>query len=246
MAANFWYCKPIPKNLLICWAVELQSRVSACIDDVLQQMKSNRLQLNATKTEFFWCSSRRQHKIPTAPLMVGSDAVRPVQFVQNLGMCMDLVLTMRTQIFRTVSSCFSMMRQILRIWQSVTIPVLLLLVVSLVLTRLKYGSVILDGLPRTQLDRLQSVVNTETRLMCSSRKYDNIPPLNRELHWLWVPERIDFQMGVIVYRCPRGQSPHYLTAELHWASNRDTRRRMGSSSTASLVVPRTKHSSVLK
>jgi len=84
--------------------IELQSRWSACIDDVSQWMKSNRLQLNAVKTEVIWCSStRRQHQIPTAPLMVGSDAVHPVQSVRNLGMYMNLDLTMRTQISRTVS-----------------------------------------------------------------------------------------------------------------------------------------------
>jgi len=56
------------------------------------------------------------------------------------------------------------------------------IVVSLVLTRLDYGSVILAGLPHTQLYRLQSVLNAAARLVYSSRKYDHITPLLRELY----------------------------------------------------------------
>jgi len=93
--------------------VQLQSRVSACIDDVSQWMKSNRLQLNATKTEVIWCSStRRQHQIPTAPLMIGSDAVHPALFFHNLGMYIDADLIIPTKISRILSSCFAIMRQI--------------------------------------------------------------------------------------------------------------------------------------
>ena len=58
---------------------QLQSRVSACIGDVSSWMRSNRLQLNVIKTEVLWCASaRRQHQIPTNPLLVCSDTVTPV------------------------------------------------------------------------------------------------------------------------------------------------------------------------
>jgi len=118
---------------------------------------------------------------------------------------MDTDLTMLTQLSRTVSSCFATLRQLRNIRRSVTRPVLLSLVVSLVLTRLDYGSVLLAGLPRIQLDRLQSVLNAAARLVHSSRKYYHITPLLRELHWLRVPERIDFRLAVIVFRCLHGQ-----------------------------------------
>jgi len=51
-----------------------------------------------------------------------------------------------------------------------------------------------------QLDRLQYVLNAAARLVYSSRKYDYITELLRELHLLRVPERTDFRLAVIVYR----------------------------------------------
>jgi len=226
--------------------VELQSRVSACVVAVSQWLKSNRLQLNATKTEIIWCSStRRKHQIPTVLLTVGSDYANPVLSVRNLRIYIDSDLTMKTQVSRTVSSCFAMMRQLRSTRRSVTRPVLLSLVmVSLVLTRLDYGSVIPAGLPCTQLDRLQSVFNAAARLVYSSKKYDHITQLLRELHWLRVSERIDFQLAVIVYRCLHGQGLQYLAAELYRASDRNTGSRMRSSSMVSLIVPRTKYPTI--
>ena len=148
-------------------------------------MRSNRLQLNAAKTEVLWCSSaRRQHQIPDVPLIVGADAVTPVRSVRNLGIYMDSDVSMRTHVAKTVSSCFSVLRQIRSIRRSVSRPVLLSLVVSMVLTRLDYGSATLAGLPDRLLDRLQSVLNAAARLVCSARKYDHITPLLRDLHWL--------------------------------------------------------------
>ena len=47
------------------------SSVSDCLRDVSSWMRSNRLQLNSSKTEVLWCStSRRQHLQPTSALAV--------------------------------------------------------------------------------------------------------------------------------------------------------------------------------
>ena len=221
---------------------QLQNRMSACIDDVASWMRSNRLQLNTAKTETLWCSSsRRQHQIPNTPLMVGPDAVAPTRCVRDLGIHIDSELSMRTHVSRTVSSCFAALRQIRSIRRSVTRPVLLSLVASLVLTRLDYGIATLAGLPARQLNRLQSVLNAAARLIHSARKFDHITPLLRDLHWLRVPERITFRLAVLVFRCQHGSAPPYLAAELHRVADVESRQRLRSSASAELLVPSTVH-----
>jgi hypothetical protein len=223
----------------------LQSRVSSCVSEVASWMRENRLQLNTAKTEVLWCSSsRRQHQIPGTPLTVGTDAVAPVRSVRNLGIYMDSDVSMRTHVAKTLSSCFSALRQIRSIRRSVSRPVLLSLVVSMVLTRLDYGSATLAGLPGQLLDKLQSVLNAAARLVCSGRKYDHITPLLRDLHWLPFPERITFRLAVLAYRCQHGLAPSYLSNELHRVADVDSRQRLRSADTAELLVPRTKLSTV--
>ena len=81
---------------------QLQSRVSDCISDVGGLMWSNRLQLNADKTEVIWCTpSRRQHQIPSVPFAVGTDVITPVSSVRDLDVFknhIDSDLSMRTHV----------------------------------------------------------------------------------------------------------------------------------------------------
>jgi len=234
----YGYCTPTA-------TAELQRRLSACVDSVASWMRSNRLQLNAAKTELLWCSSaRRQHQIPNASVVVGTDTVAPVRSARDLGIYIDSDVSMRTHVAKTVSNCFAVLRRIRSIRRSVTRPVLQSLVVSLVLTRLDYGSATLAGLPSHLLDRLQSVLNAAARLVCSARKYDHVTPLLRELHWLRAPERIAYRLAVLVFRCQHGLAPAYLSTELQRVSDVDSRRRLRSASTTALVVPRTKHSTI--
>ena len=137
---------------------------------------------------------RYQHQIPTASFAIGAD----VSSVRDLGIYLDSDLSMRTHLSKTVSACFAVLRQIRSIRRSVTRPVLQSLVASLVLTRLDYGCSTLAGLPARQLNRLQSVINSAARLVYSATRSEHVSPLLRELHWLCVPERINFRLAVLV------------------------------------------------
>jgi len=100
-------------------------------------MLSNRLQLNADKTEVIWCTSpNRQHQILSVPFAVGTDVIAPVSSVRDLGIYIDSDLSMRTHVCRTASACFALQRQIQSIRRSVTQPVLQSLVAALTFSRL--------------------------------------------------------------------------------------------------------------
>ena len=104
---------------------QLQSHVSDCMDDVYNWMRSNRLQLNADKTEVISCtSSRRQNQIPFVPFAVGYDDVAPVTSVRDFGIYGDSDLSMWVHVYRTVTVSFTTMSQIRSIRRSVTRQVL--------------------------------------------------------------------------------------------------------------------------
>jgi len=84
----------------------------------------------------------------------------------------------------------------------------------MVLTRLDYGSVTLNGITTRQMIRLQSVLNAAARLVCNSHKYDRISPVLRDLHWLRVPERKKFRLAVQVFHCRNQTAPEYLSRQL--------------------------------
>src|SRR6266536_3408082 len=201
-------------------------------------MRANRLQLNTAKTEVIWfSSSRRQHQIPATSLQVGSDTVIPASSVRDLGIYLDCDVSMKTHVSKTVSCCFSILRQIRSIRRSVTRSVTASLAVALVLYRLDYRNATLAGLPDPQPDRIQSVLNAAARLVYSSRKYDHITPILSELHWLRVPQRIEYKLAVLTYRCMNGLAPQYLADDFQRVADIDSRRRLRSAVTNKLFFP---------
>ena len=219
--------------------LQLQERVSGCVDDVAKWMQSNHLQLNTAKTEVLWCASiRRQHQIPQPGLRVSVDVIVPSASVRDLGIYLDCDVSMRTHVSKVVSSCFAMLRRLHSLRSSVTRPVFVSLVVSLVLFRLDYGNATLDGITDRLMDRLRSVLNASARLIYASHRTEHATPLLHDLHWFRYPERIDYKLAVLVYRCLHGLAPSYLADEFTRVSEIELRRNLRSASTANLVVPR--------
>jgi len=220
--------------------LSLQIRLSACIDHVAEWMRSNRLQLNAAKTEVLWSTTSRQlHQLPQSLLRVGTDLVASTAVVRNLGIFIDADVSMRSHVTRTVSSCFAILRQ-RSIRRSVPRTVLQSLVSSLVLSRLDYGNATLAGIPGHLVQRLQSVMNAAARMIFSTSRYDHITPFLRQLHWLKARERIDYKLAVLVYKCLHGTGPAYLADELSHASDFVSRRKLRSASSLNLIVRRTR------
>ena len=84
------------------------------------------------------------------------------------------------------------------------------LMVSLLLTCMDYCNAVLTGLPSTQLNRLQSVINDTAHLMLSGCRRDHITPLLVQLHWLHVPDKTEYKLCILVYRCLHGMATKYL------------------------------------
>ena len=61
-------------------------------------------------------------------------------------------------------------------------------------------------------------------------------PLLEELQWLSVPERIDFRLAVLVYRCMNSTAPRYLGSELQQVADIESSRRLRSASSPSLSL----------
>jgi len=105
-----------------------------------------------------------------------------------------------------------------------------------VLSRLDYGNAVLIGLPAYLVRRLQLVLNAAARLIYHMRSADHITDALASLHWLRVPERIEYKVAVLTYKVLQGSALRYLgplapVADLpgHWS--------LRSAGTNRLLVP---------
>lgn len=116
----------------------------------------------------------------------------------------------------------------------------------LVLTELDYANATLAVTSSYLLNRLQLVLNAATHLLHQSRRSDHITPLLTvvNLHWLSMPEHIKYKLALLAYRCLHGIGSAYLKIALHHAAYLDGRQHLRSASTAAVLVPRTRLSSI--
>ena len=62
--------------------------------------------------------------------------------------------------------------------------------------------------------------------------------LHDELHWLDAPERVTYNMGVMMYRCLRDQAPRYLADHFTTSLDVASRLLLRSENRHQLIVPR--------
>jgi len=182
-------------------------------------MRTNRLQLNADKTELMWCSS------------IAGFLVCPADAVRDLGVFIGNNLGAATHVRRTMSYCFSALRQLRHLRQCVTDDCFCSLVVSLVHSRL-YGNFVLVGPPAYLQRRLQSVLNAAARLVFRLGRYDHVSDALATLHWLRLPQHVDFT----AFRVLHGLMPQHLN-DLVRIPDLPGRRRLRSYSSHQLLVP---------
>jgi len=92
--------------------------------------------------------------------------------------------------------------------------------------------------------RLKSVLNAVARLIYRCRKFDHLTPLLHDIHWLRILERITFRLAVLAYRCQNGLALQYLAVDVHQVAVAESRRRLRSAATASLIVPAAARSTI--
>ena len=102
---------------------------------------------------------------------------------------------MRCHVQTTVASCFAVLCQLRSIRRSVPTSVYQRLVVTVVLSRLDYGSAV----PGYLYNRLQSVLNAPARSIAGLRRSDHVTDTLASFHWLRAPERVQFKLATIVF-----------------------------------------------
>ena len=78
----------------------------------------------------------------------------------------------------------------------------------------------------------------------SATRSEHVMPLLRDLHWLKVPEQIQFSLCNPTYRCLHGIVPSDLAETLHLSSSVESCRRLHSRSTSTLLVPTTQRTTL--
>jgi hypothetical protein len=214
------------------------SRLTSCVAEIHSWMTSNKLKLNEDKTEFLVFSSPHfQKALHQLSLKVGNVTVYPVTSARNLGVVFDNILNMDTHVTAISRSAHFHLRNIGAIRQYLTLESTVQLVHAFITSRLDYCNSLLYGVSEKSLKKLKRIQNTAARIVTRTRKYDNITPILKSLHWLPVHLRIVFKILLLTFRIQNRCAPSYLSDLLQ---DYITERTLRSSSQHLLFVPKSR------
>jgi len=226
---------------LHCHSDDLQSaaaQLELCISKVGELIGASRLKLAQRRLSWYGpdASLLRQDRCLPA-LELGHDSIAASDHVRLLGATISSDLSLDRHV---TNAGFYWLRQLPRVRRSLDMNSATTLVHAFVSSRVDYCNILLAGGPKVVTDRLQRVMSAAARVLSSTHKYDRglSRLLHSELHWLDVPERVQYKLGVAMYSCLHGQSPQYLADLCVPRSDVSARQHLQSATRRLLMVPR--------
>lgn len=170
------------------------TNIQECLKDIDLWMTTNKLKLNKDKTELIYFYSKYLPQNSFPPLYFGGDVIHPSQSVTDIGVTFDSTLSVAPHVNSSCKGAFHHLRSIARIRNYVSVKTTDILVHAFFTSKFDFCNSLLYGVPKSLLQKLQSVQNVAARLETCTRKYDHVRPLLKDLHWLPIAERMKFKI----------------------------------------------------
>ena len=170
-------------------------------------MNQNMLKLNYDKTELIVFTSKYKQDLNNdLRITIGDTVVDCSSQLKDLWIIFDRVLSLRQHVSYTSKTCRFHLRHISRKKKYIPQGISIVLIKSLVMSRLDYSNGSLYGLPKCTVSGLQSVQNSAARIVTQERLRDNDPMARAlmELHWLPVDKRIEYKLLLYTYKTLHG------------------------------------------
>jgi len=212
-------------------------------DTVSTWMSANLLSINQSKTEFLLIGLPKQLAKVSDPnlLMPSNVTITSSDTARILGVIFDSSLTVYDHISSISKSCFLSIRDLRRIRNTINLTTAKTIATSLLIhSKVDYCNSLYLNLHRTQLDRLQLIINSAARAVDRTPRFTHISPVLKALRWLKIDQRIHFKIVSITYKTLQSRNPSYLHNLLQVQSCMSTR------SSASITLTRPVVSSRLK
>jgi Reverse transcriptase (RNA-dependent DNA polymerase) len=218
------------------------AKIQSLSDRLHSWMTSNRLSLNASKTQLIWFGTQPQlQKLDFSILSEHFPLLSFSSSVRDLGVVLDTTLTFKDHIANLSRSSYFHLRRLRVIRRSVSSSIFTTLVHAFVCSRIDYCNSLLVGLPKASLSPLQSVLNSAARLIARLPKYSPISTfMFHDLHWLPLHARMQFKILTLMFKAQLGLAPKYLINMISRPYSASSLRPLRSANRHDLFVPFTR------
>ena len=176
------YIYPLKRHLLrICKSI-CKSTIEDWVRDIDLWMLANKLKLNSDNIEILVFSSCYCPRPTLNNLVIASETVDCSTTAKNIGVIFYNSLSMLPHVTAVCKSSFFHLRNICKICKFLSYDTCKIIIHAFITSRIDYCNSLLYGQPKCILQCLQSVLNSASRLIHLSSRYEHVTPLLIQLH----------------------------------------------------------------
>ena len=186
----------------------LKNDIVNCLHRIIEWSNTHFMKINPDKTEILLlCPASLNNDIIIKGVIFEGQCIRFSTEVKNVGVWLDMNLTMDKHINQIVSHCFKILKDIGGIRKCLQQGHLESLVHSVISSRLDYCNVLFKNISKENLFKLQKTQNAAARLILGKRKRESASAALNQLHWLKVEARVMFKVLLLVFKVLKGFFP---------------------------------------
>lgn len=193
----------------------------------------NALMLNASKSKYIVLGSKKQVvKIISAnpEIYILNQRLDKVSEARNLGIFLDSHLRFETHVLNLVKSCFYRLKILYRVRNLLREDLRIILMESLVLSKLNYGDVLYGPrLLSTSQRLIQRVQNACCRFCFHIPPRTYVSPFINRAGMLNMKSRRTLHLATLVHDIIKYKNPKYLFNKFEWSSSRNLYQTRASS-----------------
>ena len=172
-------------------------------------MRKIHLKLNDAKTEFTTIGyhTELRHLSGNDGIRIGHSIIKASPSVRNIGAIFDRSLTMKVHILLLSHQEYWQCQEPSHQWCT--------LIHAFVASTLDHMHVLLYRLPKYLLYKIQKIQNNGARIVCRMKCTEHITSVLKNLHWLPIDFRIEFNILLTTFKALTGLAPGNIHDMLH-------------------------------
>ena len=171
----------------------------------------NRLKVNASKTHMIVFGTKAMlKKQPSISVNFCGTAIQESRVVKNLGLYMDKHMTFVDHVDNVVAKCSGSLVALTHARHSLPRASLKPIVTALVMSIIRYCVSIYGTCSKTELQRIQKIINFGARVISGKKKFDHISEVLKSLNWLSSSQLAQYHRAQLVRRVVSLELPETL------------------------------------
>ena len=192
---------------------DLINKGETALNDAKRYFQLNGLNVNEKKTQCMFIGSRQliSRIPPNTKINFGSTPIIPLHTVKNLGLHMDEYMLFDHHINHMINKVNGILIFLNRIKRNFDKETRITIVQSLAVSIINYSCRIWGMTTKEQISRVQKAHNFAAKIAYGdAKKYDHVTPILKDLEWMNIENKINFDICTFTYKILNNLVPTWL------------------------------------